>query len=253
VKQGDRVYLTVDGGPTRVPLPYVVGQSSTVATTTLRNSGFQVKVAGAATSDPALIGTVEYEYPPSGSDYPKGTTVTLTVYKALQDETVPSKNVIGEPIATARSTLYALDFLSAVGRYTYSSTYPQGVVITTYPRPGQLAPKGSTIDLIVSNGPAATVPYVQYKQLAQAEALLSAAKLTYSITYVNNTAILPGYVVSQSPNPGAQESPGYAVDITVEQEPATTTTSTTTTTIPSTSGTSGNSGPSGPSGNSGIG
>jgi serine/threonine-protein kinase len=252
VKQGDRVYLTVDGGPTRVFLPYVTGQSFTVADTTLRNSGFQVKVAGAATTDPALIGTVQNEYPPSGSDYPKGTIVTLTVYKGLVNVTVPSKNVVGEPIATARNTLNAADFLVEVGRYTYSNTYPQGVVITTYPRPGQLTPKGSTVDLIVSNGPAAIVPAVQYKQLAQAETLLSNAKLAYSITYVNNTAFSPGYVTSQSPNPGTQVNPGSTVDITVEQEPATTTTSTTTTTSPSTSGTSGSSGPSGNSGISSI-
>ena len=250
VKKGSTVYLTVSSGPTRELMPYVIGQTQANATGNIRSQGFEVRYAHMPTTDPALLGTVAKQYPPSGSDYPQGTIVTLTIYKGTVSIPVPTKNVVGEPVAIASASLRA-NFVVVVGRYTYSSTVPKGDVIYTYPRGGSYAPEGGQVQLIVSEGPASYVPQVTGRQLAKAEQLITSAGLTYSITYTQNPAYVPGYVTNQSPSAGTQEGPGQVVYITVRQETTTTTTAptTTTTSIP---GASGASGPTGPSGGSGA-
>ena len=127
VTKGDTVYLTVSSGPRQELMPYVVGQTLANVEAKLRSEGFKYHVVNQPTANPALLGTVANQDPQSGSDYAQGTYVTLTVYKGILEVVVPSKNVIGEPIATARNTLEggAGDFLVVVGRYTYSSTVPR--------------------------------------------------------------------------------------------------------------------------------
>jgi beta-lactam-binding protein with PASTA domain len=109
-------------------------------------------------------------------------------------------------------------------------------VITTYPRPGNYAVKGSAVDLIISLGPEAIVPNLTNPLKTQNEAIraIQKANLTYSIVPVTTQGYQPGYVTSQSPSPGAPESPGSVVTIYVEQFPTTTTTTTSTSTTTTT-------------------
>jgi serine/threonine-protein kinase len=250
VKKGSTVYLTVSSGPTQEQMPYVLGQTQANATDSLLSRGFKVHIAHEATSNPALLGTVAAQSPSPGSYYAQGMIETLTIYKGTVNEPVPTKNVVGEPISIASASLRAADFLVVVGRYTYSSTVPKGDVIYTYPRGGNLAPEGGTVQLVVSQGSADYVPFVTEKQVAKAEQLITAAGLTYSVSYTTNPAYQAGYVTNQSPAVGTQVSPGSIVDITVAQQTTTTTTSTSTTTT--TTGASGASGASGVSGTSGV-
>ena len=251
VKKGTPVYLTVSSGPTREMMPYVIGQTQANATINLRSEGFLVRYLHEPTTDPALLGTVAHQDPSSGSEYPQGTVVTLTIYKGTVSIPVPTKNVVGEPVAIA-STSLSTDFTVVVGRYQYSPTVPKNDVIYTYPRGGTYAPKGGTVQLIVSLGPAAIVPAVVLKTETAAIRAIQNAQLTYQVDYVTTSGYLPGYVTAQSPSAGTQESPGYQVTIDVEQQTTTTTAPTTTTTTTSIPGVSGASGPSGPSGGSGA-
>ncbi|MGA2528000.1 MAG: Stk1 family PASTA domain-containing Ser/Thr kinase [Acidimicrobiales bacterium] len=251
VTKGDTVFLTVSSGPRQELMPYVIGQTLANAQAKLASEGFKSTITSESTSNPALLGTVANQQPQSGSNYAQGTIVTLTVYKGLLEVVVPSKNVINEPIATARNTLEggAGDFLVVVGRYEYSSTVPANYVVNTYPRPGNKAPKGGQVQLIVSLGPSTTVPNVYLHTEAGAIRAIQKADLTYQVVIVTTPGFLPGYVTNQSPIAGTQEPPRFLVTIDVEQEPATTTT-TTTTSIPSSTGATG---PTGPTGVSGIG
>jgi serine/threonine-protein kinase len=231
VKKGDSVHLTVSKGPPPpklVYLPYVVTESGTQARGALVNAGFKVKTVYKAVSDQAIVGTVLYETPQSGTTYPVGSTVTLTVAKGVF-VAIPSKGVVGESVATATTALDIEKFSVAFGRQSFSLTVPLGDVITTYPRPGVSVPQGSQVDLIVSLGPPATVPNVVLHTQAGAIRAIQNAHLNYQIVPVIKQGYLPGYVTDQLPAPGTQVSPHSTVTIDVEEEPATTTTSTTTT------------------------
>ena len=228
VVKGSPVYLTVSSGPRQELLQYVVGQPFAEASNTVRGLGFVVSVVHRPTSDPALIGTVANESPSSGSYYARGTVVTLTVYKGLATEVVPTKLTQDVSVQTARVALFAAGFTVVVGRSEYSNTVPVNWVITTYPRPGTSAVKGAAIQLIISEGPPATVPYVTDRLVTTATKLIHNAGLRYVIVYVNSV-YKPNVVTFQSPAGGQQVSPGSTVTIDVEQQPATTTTSTTTT------------------------
>jgi len=236
VKKGDTVHLTVSNGPPppkQVYLPYLVTENATQARAALINSGFKVKTIYTAVSNQAIVGTVLREEPQTGISYPIGTTVTLTVAKGVY-VVIPSKGVVGEPVATATTALNIEKFSVAFGRQSFSLTVPEGDVITTYPRPGSSVPQGFTVDLIVSLGPAATVPSVVLRTEAGAERAIQRANLRYLVVFVTTPGYLPGYVTSQLPAAGTQVSPHSTVTIDVEQEPATTTTSTTTTTTSTT-------------------
>ena len=236
VTKGDAVNLTVDAGPQQELLVYVVGKTLAQATTAVAGEGFKVNVAHEATTNPALIGTVAAQYPPSGSKYAQGTTVTLTVYKGLVTVQVPTKFDQNVSVQTARNALIAAGFQVVMGRNEYSPTVPVNWVITTYPRPGNYAVKGSAVDLIISLGPEAIVPNLTNPLKTQNEAIraIQKANLTYSIVPVTTQGYQPGYVTSQSPSPGAPESPGSVVTIYVEQFPTTTTTTTSTSTTTTT-------------------
>jgi beta-lactam-binding protein with PASTA domain/tRNA A-37 threonylcarbamoyl transferase component Bud32 len=233
VVKGTPVYLTVSSGPLQELLQYVVGQPLAEASNTVRGLGFLVSVVHTPTSDPALIGTVANESPSSGSYYARGTVVTLTVYKGLATEVVPTKLTQNVSEQTARDALFAAGFTVVVGRSEYSNIVPVNWVITTYPRPGTSAVKGSAIQLIISQGPAATVPNVTDRLVTTATKLIQHAGLRYVIDYVNSV-YKPNVVTFQSPSGGTQVSPGSTVTIDVEQELATTTTTSTTTTTTTT-------------------
>jgi beta-lactam-binding protein with PASTA domain len=57
----------------------VTGQLRKDAVTTLKQAGFTVAVTEQTTSDPAEVGVVLSEFPPSGSRGQRGDTVTIAV------------------------------------------------------------------------------------------------------------------------------------------------------------------------------
>ena len=240
VKKGDSVHLTVSNGPPppkQIYLPYVVTENASLARAALITAGFKVSTVYQPVSNQAIVGTVLHEAPQSGTDYAIGTTVTLTVAKGV-NVAIPSKGVVGESVSTATQALNIEKFSVAFGRQSFSTTVPINDVITTYPRPGTVVPQGSTVDLIVSLGPPAYVPNVQFRLETTAIRLIQDAKLHWAVIFVNNPAFRPGVVTNQLPAPGTQVSPGSTVTIDVEQTPATTTTTTSTTTSTTTTTTS---------------
>jgi serine/threonine-protein kinase len=252
VKKGDAVYLTVSSGPVppkQALLPYVVGDSITAATAKLHASGFYWNVVYKPPPTVVIPAGTVLRQNLSSRYYAVGTTVTLTVARGTTSVRVPGKGVIGQPIALARNVLIAAGFNVALGISEYSGKMPVKDVIDTNPPPGQMAPAGSTVSLIVSLGPAAIVPNVYLKTETNAEVAILNANLKYQVSMVTQQGVLPGYVTGQSPAEGTQVSPNSVVTIYVEQNASTTTTTsstttttsltttTTTTTIPTTSST----------------
>jgi beta-lactam-binding protein with PASTA domain/tRNA A-37 threonylcarbamoyl transferase component Bud32 len=123
-------------------------------------------------------------------------------------------NVVGQTQAVATTTLQNGGL--AVGPVTTQiSTQADGIVLSTNPASGQKADKNSHVALVVSAGPAVTVPNVVGKQLAQANQDLQQAKLRSTVTSYVASNKPSGTVLTQSPVSPQKVKSGTLVKLTV--------------------------------------
>ena len=98
-----------------------------------------------------------------------------------------------------------------------SATVPSGNIVSQDPAGGIKVPRGTSVDLVVSTGPAegpVSVPDVVGMTEVQAEVTLSAAGLTVGdVSYASSNVVAAGLVISQDPAAEVSVSPRTAVDI----------------------------------------
>jgi serine/threonine-protein kinase len=128
--------------------------------------------------------------------------------------TVP--NVVGEPVRVATQTLQS-DHLT-VGRTTsHTSSAARGTVLSTEPKAGTSVSKNSSVNLVISGGPAipiVQVPTVTGQQLAVAIQQLQAAGLTYTVKYITSNQP-EGQVLDQNPPGGSRVRANVPIALTV--------------------------------------
>jgi eukaryotic-like serine/threonine-protein kinase len=226
VATGSTVTLTVSAGPTPVPVPDVRGKSVTEAQNILSQAGLQSAVTQ-QNSDTVPANTVIDQTPAPNSQAAKGSTVNLVVSSGKTQVQIP--NEAGKDPAAAANDLGNLGLKTTTANEN-SDTIPTGRVTRTDPSAGAMVPKGNTVVIYVSTGPApVSVPNVVGKGQAQAEAVLTAAGFTFVVQTV--PVVVPsqnGLVVAQNPTAGTKAAKGSSVTISVGQFVA----STTTTTLP---------------------
>jgi serine/threonine-protein kinase len=216
--KGDPVTIWVSTGVPKVAVPSLVGQQSTDAVGALKDAHLTPDVHEVPSSKPT--GEVTAQDPPAGTKQPEGSPVRINVSKGPTPVSVSS--VVGEPIATATSTLQAQGF--KVSPTYVDSSEPANNVISQTPAAGDSAGKGSVVSLTVSNGPkTSTVPDVTSLDLGSAEQTLhdsgfNARGIVYQDTPDPNS---DGLVLSQAPVGGTQLKPGGNVTLTVGRYTAT--------------------------------
>jgi serine/threonine-protein kinase len=203
---------------TAVTVPNVVGSSQAVATQTLTNAGFKVKVQSDF-SDQFAVGFVDRQSPPANTKLVKGESVTIWVVKGALHLQLPS--FIGQ------TPKYVETFLSQnglVGKRLSgtSNTVPAGTVFKQNPPGGTTVARGDTVTYWVSKGPAQVlVPDVTGTDKATAASMLKAAGLALgSVTTQPSDTVQKGYVISQSPAPNTQVDKGSAVDLVLSSGPS---------------------------------
>ena len=213
---GYLLYHTFVG--TAVTVPNVVGSSQAVATQTLTNAGFKVKVQSDF-SDQFAVGFVDRQSPPANTKLVKGESVTIWVVKGALHLQLPS--FIGQ------TPKYVETFLSQnglVGKRLSgtSNTVPAGTVFKQNPPGGTTVARGDTVTYWVSKGPAQVlVPDVTGTDKATAASMLKAAGLALgSVTTQPSDTVQKGYVISQSPAPNTQVDKGSAVDLVLSSGPS---------------------------------
>jgi serine/threonine-protein kinase len=147
--KGSTVRLFVSSGKRTIKVPNVDGRSQADASDALVKEGFTVTIAQVFSSQPA--GTVVAQDPPAGTQAPPGSRVRISVSKGPANVEVPSE--VGTTVDQARAGLAAKGFRVAVT--LVPSDQPAGTVVAQNPA-GGAAPKGSTVQLNVSQGPTAT-------------------------------------------------------------------------------------------------
>jgi serine/threonine-protein kinase len=218
--RGETVNLTISTGFPEVDVPSVVGMSFQQAVSTLENAGLRARRTNVFSERPA--GEVLRQNPPAGETVREGSVVRLRVSQGEETEIVP--DVLQQSQASAEAELAALGFEVSVSREP-SDTVEEGLVIRQSPNPGEEAPVGSTVAIVISDGPSpVTVPDVRGQDQGSAESALENRGFQVQVEEQDTTdPTQEGRVVSQNPAPGVQVDPGSTVTIVVGRLSGTTT------------------------------
>jgi eukaryotic-like serine/threonine-protein kinase len=234
VDKGEIVVIAVSTGKAKTKVPNVVGRSQAEALQALSDAHLRWNVV-AVFSDKE-VGIVTGQEPKAGERVVEGAVVRINVSKGSKPVQVP--NVVGQPYASAESTLQGVGFV--VARQEVDSEAPAGNVISQSPAPGNTASKGSTVTLQVSKGPQTTaLPDVTNQDVDSATAALEAAGFKVKVVRRDtDDPLQDNVVISQAPDAGTEAKPGATVTLTVGRfveaapPPPTDTSTTDTTTTP---------------------
>jgi serine/threonine protein kinase/beta-lactam-binding protein with PASTA domain len=214
----------------RVPVhdvPSFVGEDVAAATADAEDLGWTVDDSTEDRRDGTVPGEVLAQEPAVGEPLAEGEVVRLTV--SLGPTLTALPDVAGRTEAEAAAALSDAGF--AVGTVTraFDEEVPRDAVISAAPADSSLAvdsqgrlPKESTIDLVVSDGPAPRkVPDgLQGAKVADAVAALEGVQLVAEQNGSYSEDVPEGFVISVSQPPGAELDRGAAVVLEVSKGPA---------------------------------
>jgi serine/threonine-protein kinase len=206
------VTILVSTGRAKVTVPDVIDKQQADAVATLTAAHLQVNVAHVYSSKPP--DTVTGQNPPPGSKVFRATTVLINISQGVKQIEIP--NVVGQPYASARSTLLAAGV--DVAKTTVDSNQPADTVVSESPGAGTRVGPGTTVTLSVSKGPVATapVPDVTNQDEPTARALLEGSGFKVKVAHQSvNDPSEQGIVLDQTPPGGANAPSGSTVTITV--------------------------------------
>ncbi|MHB8343009.1 MAG: Stk1 family PASTA domain-containing Ser/Thr kinase [Ferrimicrobium sp.] len=161
-------------------------------------------------------GIVLRQTPGPGATLHPSQMVAVVVSQGHAPVRVPS--VVKETLGAAEHALGALGFGYSVTS-KYSATVSSGQIISQSVT-NRVIRYGSTIDLVVSKGPAPRpVPSMVGESEAVAQGQLSSSGLNFQVTQQYSTIVSLGQVISQSLTPGQMVLPGTTVTISVSLGP----------------------------------
>ena len=211
VAEGTEITITVSKGPEAFDVPNVVGMDYEEAEALLYNKGLIPVRKDKETSQYPENQVIAQS--PSGEKVKNGDSVELTV--ATSEPAVSVTDVSGMTAAQAKSALEKQG-LKVVTANSYSDTVEKGKVISQTPAAGSSAAAGSTVTLIISDGPEEiTVPNVKGKTQANAQSTLEGEGFNTTVTTQFDEKVEQGKVISQSPASGTKAKRGDTVNIVV--------------------------------------
>ena len=212
---GAGAYLLVDKPVPSVPLPNVIGQTELDAATALRNLEFDVAISHEF-FDGSTPGLVQLQDPPGGGSATlgEGRTVTLVVAKGPPPTPVPDLATLDED--GARAALEGVGHTLGTVTARNDESVEAGLVLD-WTRKGESPPKGATVDLVVSGGPAAReIPNLAGKTYDEAVAALTALGLdSERVDAFTDDDGSAGKVVATAPAAGESVPRGATVTVTV--------------------------------------
>jgi eukaryotic-like serine/threonine-protein kinase len=207
-----QVTLTVSSGPGSAKVPSTAGLSLSAAEAKLEQAGFRAEVER-VNSEKVEEGLVIHSEPAAGQTAVRGTDVLLVVSSGPKLATVPV--LVGAQRSVAVQQIRSRGLVPSVEEETSSA--PEGEVIRQSPHAGSQLPRGSTIEIVVSEAEeTATVPSVIGKLRREAVEAVRAAGLTPVVEEEETeTAAKVGRAIDQFPPPGSELEPGSSVTLVV--------------------------------------
>jgi eukaryotic-like serine/threonine-protein kinase len=212
-RRGSQVLLVVSAGPRQVEVPDVLGWSEEDATEELREQRFAVD-RDERHHDQTPEGEVIEVTPDPGMMADEASTVVLTV--SLGPEPVAVPRLTGESVDTARELTDDLGLVLDTVDRRHDDSVPADHVISQDPDPEASVPPGTTVEVVVSAGPAPIeVPGVRDENVRDAIAQLEGLGFAVEVEWRGPPAswIWPGRVIDQQPAPGAQRLPGTTITL----------------------------------------
>ena len=204
------VELFLSKGPERYAVPSVVGRTEDFARTTIEDNNLTVGTAERHYSSKVAEGSVIATKPAAGVELKRDQVVVLVISDGPEPVAVP--NVVGQPVDQAKAAVTDAGLEPQV-REKFDEAVPAGTVISQSPEGNRTAGKGSVLKLVVSKGPPLVdVPDVKGKNVAEAQALITAAGLVPSVQQLPGG---PGTVLNQNPGGGDRAPKGSTVTLYV--------------------------------------
>lgn len=180
--------------------PNVIGETQDSATEEIEGAGLDVAVGEAEFSNEFDKGQVIRTEPANGDKVLDDGTVTLILSKGVETYEIPKVRRKSEDDAQALITEH-FEYGKTIERY--HPKIPEGQAITTNPKPGQVRPPTTTVDLVVSKGPKPiTLRDWTGKDADKAKAWLENRDLEVTTTEEFNDGVAKGRVISQTPSTG---------------------------------------------------
>ncbi len=213
---GGIAFALMSGGGSRgaeeVTVPNVVGQTADAATAALTEAGFQVATEETH-SDTVEAGKVIDQNPKGDTKQAKGSKVTLSVSKGVQEIDVP--NLAGMTADEAKKALTASGLKATAGAAEYSDSVEKDRVVRQSPAAGEKVAMNSTVTYYLSLGSeGVAVPDVVGQREGAATATLNNAGFNVTVDYAESDTVEAGYVISQSVR-GERLQAGESVNIVV--------------------------------------
>ena len=204
------VTLILSNGPERYQVPAVAGMTLEQATAALTAAHLALGQQTQAYSDAVPAGSVISSTPAQGTPQRPSTPVDLVVSKGSAPVTVP--RFVALPLGQAQSLAADRHLRLVQSGLAYSLNVPVGAVVSQDTGPGTQVSKGTTVNVVVSQGPPLVpVPDVIDRKEATAVRMLQAAGFKVSINSVPHPTL--DRVISQSG--GATAPRGSTIVITI--------------------------------------
>ena len=204
------------GRGSEVAAPNLTGKALVDARETARASGFLVEIGGNKHTAEFPPDTVIRQRPEPGKMMKRGRPIEVVVSLGPEVATVP--DLRGVSFSQAQLALVSAGL--AVG--TMSRAHVQDVaadaVVTCDPGPGEVVPRGTAVNLLVSGGPPETsylMPDLTGRQVEEVASWLGRLGLVPHITRVAARGRDQDVVLDQSPASGERIQAGEIVDLKV--------------------------------------
>ncbi len=152
VTVGSTVTVKVATGPTITPVPSVVGETLTQATTDLHNAGFAINPTYVDNNAPK--DTIVGQSPAPTTEKPAGTIVNVQVSNGPPQSTVPG--VVGETASQAKSDLIAAGFKVREVKTPVTDPTQAGLVQSQTPSGNSQTGQGATVTIYIGEYTAPT-------------------------------------------------------------------------------------------------
>ena len=199
-------------------MPNVVGMTQAAAETALTQAGLTA-TAQSGNSATVAKGEVISQSPPAAQKVPAGTSIGITVSQGPANAAVP--NVVGQTQSDATDALKSAGLGTKVVTNYHADT-PKGEVYSQSPAEGTLVAPGTTVQIVVSNGPPPAPTTVKVPNVigkTQSDATTTLKDLGFEVAVSEIATGTPGKVIYQAPKSGTSEPEGSTVSITVSITP----------------------------------
>ena len=200
-------------------VPGVVGKTGKAAEALLAQDGLKASYGSPQYSEIVPQGQVMSSDPAPGGKVRRNGTVVLVLSQGPERYDVPQLN--GLTVDAARQRLADRNLAVGTIDRKYSSTVPQGRVISSSPQAGASVRKDTAVALVVSRGlPPVDVPSVVDLSYDDASAKLSKLGLTIAKSGEKySESVAAGAVISQDPAAGQTIPQGSTVSVVVSKGP----------------------------------